>query len=197
MLVAVCDQVFGTSTSSCLKIVTPFSFPISAVRFSHSTSLNGEVLPSVKYRSNLKPLFVRALFIALAVSTVLPFNAGFTVAIQFPPRCRFPLSQRGTLLFYSPVPQGVTRHFRGRALQFQVSWMTLPGRNIKKRMRCSMPVFSTRPNSSPRALPNCAEHLLRARFFTVIPDWLRGSIAGPRHILDSGPSGASTSPESG
>src|SRR5208337_5445128 len=35
MFVAVCDQPLGTSTFSCLKIVTPFSLPISAVRFSH------------------------------------------------------------------------------------------------------------------------------------------------------------------
>ena len=48
MFVAVCDQLFGTSTSSCLKIVTPFSFPISAVRFSHSTLSNGDIFPSVK-----------------------------------------------------------------------------------------------------------------------------------------------------
>jgi hypothetical protein len=38
MLVAVCDQLFGTSTSSWRKIVTPFSLPITAARFSHSTA---------------------------------------------------------------------------------------------------------------------------------------------------------------
>ena len=80
-----------------------------------------------------------------------------------------------------PVRQGVARHSRGRVTEFQVSWKTLSGKNIKKRMRCPVPVFSTRPNSSPRALPNCAELSLRARFFTLMPDWLRGSIAGPRH----------------
>src|SRR5208337_537554 len=119
MFVAVCDQPFGTSTSSCLKIVTPFSLPISAVRFSHSTLLNGAVLPSVKYRSNLKPLFVPA----LAVSTALPFNAGFTVAIQVPPRCRFPCSS-GEPLYFTPlldrapratsVVAPISSRFRGR-----------------------------------------------------------------------------------
>src|SRR5215467_8772281 len=56
MLVAVCDQFFGTSTSSWRKMVTPFSLPMSAVRFSHSTESNGEILPSVKKRSNLNPV---------------------------------------------------------------------------------------------------------------------------------------------
>src|SRR5262249_2973532 len=47
MFVAVCDQFFGTSIFSCLNIVTPFSLPIEAVRLSHSTASNGEILPSV------------------------------------------------------------------------------------------------------------------------------------------------------
>src|SRR6266403_1484365 len=57
MLVAVCDQFLGTSTPSWRKMVTPFSLPISAVRFSHSTMSNGEVWPSVKYRLNTSPVF--------------------------------------------------------------------------------------------------------------------------------------------
>src|SRR5580704_8673441 len=56
MLVAVCDQPLGTSTSSWRKIVLPFSLPISATRRSHSTASNGEVRPSVKYRSNSRPV---------------------------------------------------------------------------------------------------------------------------------------------
>src|SRR5580692_1283101 len=56
MLVAVCDQPFGTSTSSWRKIVLPFSLQISATRRSHSTASNGEVRPSVKYRSNSRPV---------------------------------------------------------------------------------------------------------------------------------------------
>src|SRR6266478_2880380 len=82
MLVAVCDQPLGTSTPSWRKIVVPFSFPISAVRFSHSTMSNAEVLPSVKRRSNTNPLRTPASSARVPVSTALPFSAGFTVAIR-------------------------------------------------------------------------------------------------------------------
>src|SRR6266704_3372342 len=100
MLVAVCDQPFGTSTSSWRKIVTPFSLPITAERFSHSTRLNGEILPSVKNRSNTSPVRTPAVVPSAAfVSSVFPFSACFTVAILFlhiqGPRLG------GTLLFYS------------------------------------------------------------------------------------------------
>src|SRR5215470_14990569 len=44
MLVAVCDQSTGTSTSRCSKMTEPLSFPIDAVRVSHWTSSYG-VLP--------------------------------------------------------------------------------------------------------------------------------------------------------
>jgi hypothetical protein len=56
-------------------MVTPFSFPISAVRFSHSTASNGEILPSVKKRSNFNPVAFTAL-----VSVAWPSMTGFTVA---------------------------------------------------------------------------------------------------------------------
>src|SRR5256885_4599772 len=56
MFVAVCDQLLGTSTSSWRKIVTPFSFPINAVRFSHSTASKGDFFPSAKYRWKLRHL---------------------------------------------------------------------------------------------------------------------------------------------
>src|SRR5438445_4628810 len=46
MLVAVWDQVFGTSTFSWRKIVWPFSLLIWAVRRSHATASKGETLPS-------------------------------------------------------------------------------------------------------------------------------------------------------
>src|SRR5713101_5060460 len=84
MLVAVCDQLLGTSTSSWRKIVTPFSLAISAVRFSHSTSSNGDTFPLAKYRSNTNPFWTPAeVFSAAApASSDLPFNAGFTVAIR-------------------------------------------------------------------------------------------------------------------
>src|SRR5580704_4908553 len=102
ILVAVCDQLLGTSTFSCLKMVTPFSLPIRAVRFSHSTLSKGEDLPSVKNRSNTKPLLRSAPLLASDVSTLLPCNADFTVAI-FPPRYGLPVHKGGTLLFYSLV----------------------------------------------------------------------------------------------
>src|ERR1700731_2309488 len=82
ILVAVCDQSLGTSTPSWRKMVTPFSLPISAVRFSHSTASNGEVFPSVKYRLNTSPVFSPLDFSGLTpVCSDLPCNAVFTVAI--------------------------------------------------------------------------------------------------------------------
>src|SRR5579859_7603340 len=84
MLVAVCDQLFGTSTSSWRKMVTPFSLPISAARFSHSTASNGEILPSVKKRSNTNPLSLPRVS-GVPASTDFPIGAVFTVAILFLP----------------------------------------------------------------------------------------------------------------
>src|SRR5215469_14344456 len=108
MLVAVCDQLLGTSTFSCLKIVTPFSLPIRAVRLSHSTLSNGETFPSVKNRSNTNPADV-AVF---DTSTAFPFNACFTVAILFPPRHRFPKSggEPYSLLPWKPGGRGFARN---------------------------------------------------------------------------------------
>src|SRR5712691_7274946 len=57
ILVAVWDQVFGTSTFSWWKIVWPFSLLIWAVRRSHATASKGETLPSVKNRRNSSPVF--------------------------------------------------------------------------------------------------------------------------------------------
>src|SRR4051812_23924154 len=61
MLVAVCDQSTGTSTSRCSKITEPLSLPIEAVRVSHWTSSYG-VLPAsslvVEYRGNEIPVLV-------------------------------------------------------------------------------------------------------------------------------------------
>src|SRR5271154_5086789 len=93
MFVAVCDQPFGTSTSSCRKIVTPFSFPIRAVRFSHSTASNGDIFPSVKYRSKGRPLCVAAPVVSGVVSVIgeFPVIACFTVAIPFLHYFGFPL----------------------------------------------------------------------------------------------------------
>src|SRR5713226_4290163 len=84
MLVAVCDQLFGTSTSSCRKMVTPFSFPISAVRFSHSTTSKGDFFPSVKYLSKARPLPAPPAVFSWAPSAAadFPLSACFTVAIR-------------------------------------------------------------------------------------------------------------------
>src|SRR5947207_4474980 len=84
MFVAVCDQLLGTSTSSWRKIVTPFSFPINAVRFSHSTASKGDFFPSVKYRWKRRPFPApRAGFsAAVSVPGEFPLNACFTVAIR-------------------------------------------------------------------------------------------------------------------
>src|SRR2546427_615573 len=84
MFVAVCDQLLCTSTSSCRKIVTPFSFPISAVRFSHSTASKGDFFPSVKNRWKVRPFPMPAAVISAAASVAgdFPLNACFTVAIR-------------------------------------------------------------------------------------------------------------------
>src|SRR3984893_192806 len=98
MLVAVCDQLLGTSTPSWRKMVTPFSLPIRAVRLSHSTRSKGDFLPSVKNRSKNRPV-PRAAGVfpdSSSVSSDLPFNADFTVAI-IPPRLRFPVRERALI----------------------------------------------------------------------------------------------------
>src|SRR5260370_6717965 len=102
MFVAVCDQIFGTSPSSCREIVTPFSFPLTALHFSHSTASNGDTFPSVKCRSNVSPLRVPVVFFSVLVSapTDFPLNPCFTVAIPLLRATGLPLA-RGTLSFYS------------------------------------------------------------------------------------------------
>src|SRR5260370_8857746 len=102
MFVAVCDQLFGTSTSSCRKIVTPFSFPINAVRFSHSTASKGDFFPSVKNRWKTKPFPVLAAVFSAAASMAgdFPLNACFTVAI-LASELWSPHPRADTLLVYS------------------------------------------------------------------------------------------------
>src|SRR5664279_4273627 len=130
MLVAVCDHPFGTSTSSCLKIVTPFSFPIWAVRFSHSTTSNGEFFPSVKYRSNTSPLEASVLVAFFTVSTALPSNADFTVAIPFLPATG-PLFESEEPLVIHLVAQGAAFH---SCLRLLIFWLreSFPPRNYRK-----------------------------------------------------------------
>src|SRR5580692_7797630 len=109
MFVAVCDQLFGTSTSSWRKIVTPFSFPISAVRFSHSTASNGEIFPSVKYLSKGRPLRAPAPAFSRVVSVIgeFPVIACFTVAIPLLRTFRLPLFPGNLLILLLCVPQGI------------------------------------------------------------------------------------------
>src|ERR1700686_2402120 len=105
MLVAVCDQLLGTSTPSWRKMVTPFSLPISAVRFSHSTRSKGDFLPSVKNRSKNRPVPRPAGVFpdSISVSSDLPFSADFTVAIV-PPRLSFPVRDALILVLYYLMP---------------------------------------------------------------------------------------------
>src|SRR5580700_10352462 len=113
MLVAVCDQFFGTSTSSWRKIVTPFSLPLSAVRFSHSTASNGEIFPSVKYLSKGRPWCAPAPEFSLVVSVIgeFPVHACFTVAI-LPSTTSSPLFSGQSLILLHSSPRGA-----GRALK--------------------------------------------------------------------------------
>src|SRR5713226_9946897 len=107
MLVAVCDQLLGTSTSSWRKMTCPFSLLICAMRRSHSTASNGEAFPSVKNRGNSRPVFRPA---SAGIATIpgtcapsfldFPLNADLTVAILFLRAPGLPWA-RGTLLVYS------------------------------------------------------------------------------------------------
>src|ERR1700676_3947268 len=106
MFVAVCDQLFGTSTSSWRKIVTPFSFPIRAVRFSHSTASNGEIFPSVKYLSKGSHLCAPAFSGVVSVIGEFPVIACFTVAIPFLRNLWLPLFSGEPLILLHCVLQG-------------------------------------------------------------------------------------------
>src|SRR6266478_6291927 len=116
MLVAVCDQLLGTSTSSWRKIVTPFSLPISAVRFSHSTASNGDFFPSVKYRPKTRPVPAPPTVFAAAASVAgdFPLNTCFTVAIRSsappgsPPTC-------GEPYYFTPLRPVVLPRFASRS----------------------------------------------------------------------------------
>jgi len=57
MLVAVWDQKEGTSTLSCSKTSSPFSFPMLAVRRSQEIASNGWCPSSVKKREKMSPFF--------------------------------------------------------------------------------------------------------------------------------------------
>src|SRR6266566_2551192 len=85
-------------------MVAPFSLPIKATRFSHSTASKGDFLPSVKWREKVRPSPAPAAALSTAsAARVFPLSACFTVAISSLPRHRIPPSCGGTLLFYSRV----------------------------------------------------------------------------------------------
>ena len=115
MLVAVCDQLLGTSTLSCLKIVAPFSLPIRAVRFSHSTASNGAILPSVKKRLNTNPACACKVSGAPAC-TALPCSTDFTVAIPSLQALGSHSARWDTPLFYSSAVAEVMRVHRAANL---------------------------------------------------------------------------------
>src|SRR5260221_3984125 len=164
ILVAVCDQPLGTSTFSCLKIVAPFSLPMRAVRFSHSTLSKGETLPSVKYRSNTRPWACPAVSTDFAASSELPFNACFTVAILIPPRNGFPTCERGTLIFYSPGEQGATFPPEN-ATKFVVRMEDVPPKSSKKTNALpNAGEVHTAEQQTPRLPYDNPEQVLRARF---------------------------------
>src|SRR5574340_914494 len=108
MFVAVCDHDLGTSTFSCRKMTWPLSFKICAVRRSHSTASKGEILPSVNFRWNSRPVLPDVSCRASRWACVFPFTAILGSAICLPPRREiFARTAEGrpgwreTLLFYS------------------------------------------------------------------------------------------------
>src|SRR5580704_18600745 len=143
MFVAVCDQFFGTSTSSWRKMVTPFSFPISAVRFSHSTASNGEIFPSVKYLSKARPCCAPVFSGVVSVIGEFRVNACFTVAILPLRNLELPIS-RGTPNFTPRQPQGA-----GRILKITAAQNFLFVRHRRKRRLLGSRPFPGPPGGPP------------------------------------------------
>jgi len=82
MFGAVCDPAFRRLNVFLGKIVTPFSFPIKAVRFSHSTPCRkGDFFPSVKYRCEAHT-FTRT-------TRCLLCSCSRIRGKRFPPQCMF------------------------------------------------------------------------------------------------------------
>src|SRR5271154_3624333 len=119
MLVAVCDQSGGTSTSRCSKITDPLSFPIEAVRVSHGISSYG-VLPgsslAVKYRGNAIPVFVlnivlgsnTSIFAISMASCPISFSSAFrfTNWNDFVILPQYVVSRQGIYLYAVPSSYG-------------------------------------------------------------------------------------------
>ena len=105
MLVAVWDQVLGTSTFSWRKIVWPFSLLIWAVRRSHATASKGETLPSAKNRRNSSPVFAWVERGGSKGGSVFPvvvfwFSAIFVCAIAASAQEGFPMA--GEPVYFTP-----------------------------------------------------------------------------------------------
>src|SRR6266568_1488433 len=139
MLVAVCDQLLGTSTSSWRKIVTPFSLPISAVRFSHSTASNGDFFPSVKYRSKTRPLPAPPTVFAAAASVAgdFPLNACFTVAIRSSAPPGSP-PKRGEPYYFTPLRPVVLPRFASGSGRKRTQLDSASSRNVSAKKNRSL-----------------------------------------------------------
>src|ERR1700691_566613 len=133
MLVAVCDQSTGTSTSRCSKITEPLSFPIEAVRSSHGISSYG-VLPGssldVKYRGNAIPVFVLVVVLGSNVSIFAIPTASCPIDFS----SSFPLHKLERLRNVAPICSVTSRNIsicctlqlreRGVQTHKQTRWIT-------------------------------------------------------------------------
>src|SRR5271154_4709162 len=170
-------------------MVTPFSLPISAVRFSHSTASNGAVFPSVKYRLNTSPVFSPVVFCELTpVCSDLPFNAVFTVAIYSSALQGSPEWWRSPFIILLRFSGGAARSPMAAATCFAGSWGSkqkirphLAVERGRKRMQSATPCRGL-VLLLPRSLHSSASNALhagakldpRARFFCLEPGWCRG-----------------------
>jgi hypothetical protein len=190
-----------TSTSSWRKMVTPFSFPMSAVRDSHSTASKGDFLPSVKYLWKGRPRPVPAVVLAAGVSVAgeLSLNACFTVAIV-PPPFQGPLPCAGEPYHFTPLPSA-----RGAALCSGLRWSksnsirragerherkkddcraVAQEMQRKKPMHCRWPMVRTQPYSRCSAKHGRGAGTSRSIFFALNPGRFAES-HGPCTIPDS------------
>src|SRR5260370_38887382 len=145
MFVAVCGQFLGTSTPSWRKMVAPFSLPISAVRFAHSTMSTAEVLPSVKRRANTNPFPALMWSVCVPVSTDLACNAGFTVAIR--PSALRAASRRGdpsSLLLLGSIGSQPCSHRAVRRLHSLQN-----AASLRIGVPCQRPLWLQNPNIQP------------------------------------------------
>ena len=94
MLVAVCDQNFGNSTSFCSN-AGPFLPGIVASRISHSTSSNGARPGIVKYRRTPRCAAASITSFVISVSCASTAAASFALAMCAPPDRSVPAKELG------------------------------------------------------------------------------------------------------